>query len=85
MTSNAERVRASAKALAERHPDRSELSARLDEEAVQLDQLAAAARQRGLQYSRKSLMEDISMNARGRDDQVRRARARKRWDEQEQG
>jgi len=84
MTSNAERVRASAKALAERHPDRRELSARLDEEAEQLDQLAAAARQRGLQYSRKSLMEDISMNTRGRDDQVRRARARKRWDEQEQ-
>ncbi|MBU6246018.1 MAG: VWA domain-containing protein [Actinomycetales bacterium] len=82
MASHAERVRASAKDIADRHPDRVELAARLAEEAEQLERLAAAARHRSMQYSRKSLMEDISMNARGRDDQVRRGRARKRWEDQ---
>lgn len=82
MASNAERVRTSARAISEQHPDQGELAARLEEEAEQLDRLADSARRRSAQYSRKTLMEDISMNARGRDDQVRRSRARQRWQDE---
>ncbi len=60
------------------HADRPELADRLDEERAQLDKLAHAARERDAWQSRKSLIEDVSMNLRGRGDQQRRERARKR-------
>ena len=72
------RVRSSKEDIVGRHPDREDLADRLEEEADQLSKLARSAREFGIDQSRKSLMEDISMNGRGRDDAERRSRARKR-------
>lgn len=72
------RVRSSKQAILSRHPGRKDVADRLDEEADQLGKLERSAREFGIDRSRKSLMEDISMNARGRDDIERRSRARKR-------
>jgi len=49
---------------------------RLEEEFRQLDKLAAACRERQAHVSRKSLMEDRAMNTSGREDEMRRRRAR---------
>lgn len=53
---------------------------RLEEERDQLEKLARAARQRSAREANLSLMEDVSMNQRGRNDQIRRQRARDRRD-----
>lgn len=74
------RVRSSKQAILSRHPECKDVADRLDEEAEQLGKLAQSAREFGVDRSRKSLIEDISMNARGRDDIERRSRARKRRD-----
>ncbi len=53
---------------------------RLAEESDQLDKLSRGARERDAMTSRKSLMEDVAMESRGRNDQVRRTRSRNKRD-----
>jgi hypothetical protein len=73
-------LREAASQLADRHPQQPQIADRLNEEAGQLDKLADACRKRDAYESRKSLMEDFSMNLKGRDDAERRQRARRRRD-----
>ena len=56
--------------------DAVELRSRLSEEREQLDKLARGAREQDAFRSRKSFMEDVAMESRGRNDQVRRTRTR---------
>ena len=49
---------------------------RIDEERQHIELLREQARVHGVQYNRRRMREDVSMNARGRADDVRRARAR---------
>lgn len=51
---------------------------RLREEETQLRALQVRAREQGLEYSRRRLREDVSLNSRGRSDDVRRTRSRHR-------
>lgn len=51
---------------------------RLREEESQLRALQVRAREQGLDYSRRRLREDVSLNSRGRSDDVRRTRSRRR-------
>jgi hypothetical protein len=57
-------------------PNAAELRSRLAEEERQLDKLARSARERDAMTSRKSFLEDINMESRGRNDQNRRERSR---------
>lgn len=57
-----------------------EICGRLDEERDQLEKLARAARHRSAKEASLSLMEDLSMNLRGRNDEKHRKRARERRD-----
>lgn len=50
---------------------------RLDEEESHMRALQQQAREQGVEYSRRRLREDVSLNARGRADEVRRQRARR--------
>lgn len=52
------------------------LRQRIDEEREHIEVLREQARVHGVQYNRRRMREDVSMNARGRADDVRRARAR---------
>ena len=52
------------------------LRQRLDEEREHIQQLRDQAKVRGIQYNRRRMREDVSMNSRGRGDDVRRTRAR---------
>ena len=74
------RVQEAGRRLRSQHPERRDLRSRLLEEEAQLQRLATAARDRHAEESRKSLMEDVSMNLRGRGDTERRQRARQRRD-----
>jgi Ca-activated chloride channel family protein len=57
-------------------PQADELRARLVEEQVQLQKLARGARMQAAPLMAKSMMEDWSMESRGRNDQARRTRSR---------
>lgn len=52
------------------------LRQRIDEEREHIEFLRDQARVHGVEYNRRRMREDVSMNARGRADDVRRARAR---------
>jgi len=53
------------------------LRARLAEEETHMRALQVRARKQGLEYSRRRIREDVSLNARGRADQIRRSRPRR--------
>ena len=53
------------------------LRQRLREEETQLRVLQVRAREEGREYSRRRLREDVSLNSRGRSDDVRRTRSRR--------
>lgn len=76
VSAEAVQIRRAAGDLAARHPQDPQVAERLEEEARQLDKLAAACRERQAHVSRKSLMEDVAMNSSGRSDEMRRRRAR---------
>lgn len=61
-------------------PENVALRDRLDEEARQLPTLAQGAREREASMSRKSLMEDVSMEMTGRSNEERRQRNRSKRD-----
>lgn len=61
-------------------PNAAELRTRLSEEEAQARKLARSAQERDAMTSRKSFMEDIQMESRGRNDQARRDRSRGRRD-----
>lgn len=52
------------------------LRQRIDEEREHIEFLRDQAKVHGVEYNRRRMREDVSMNARGRADDVRRARAR---------
>ena len=52
------------------------LRARIQEERDHIQALRDQAKVRGIQYNRRRIREDVSMNSRGRADDVRRARSR---------
>jgi hypothetical protein len=76
MTSEAGKLRRAQRSIDDSTPNAAELRSRLSEEERQLDKLARSARERDAMTSRKSFMEDIAMESRGRNDQVRRHRSR---------
>lgn len=61
-------------------PNAAELHSRLSEEQAQLGKLARSARERDATTSRKSFVEDVSMEAQGRNDRIRRERRRLKRD-----
>jgi Ca-activated chloride channel family protein len=76
MTSEAGKLRRAQRSIEDSTPNAAELRSRLSEEERQLDKLVRSARERDAMTSRKSFMEDIAMESRGRNDQIRRHRSR---------
>ena len=67
-------------AISDDLPAATELRSRLGEEQEQLDKLARGAREQDAFRSRKSFMEDVAMESRGRNDTIRRNRSRGKRD-----
>ena len=80
MTRRADLLRRAAAGIDPTVPDAVELRGRLSEEEAQARKLARSAQQRDAMTSRKSFMEDIQMESRGRNDQTRRDRSRGKRD-----
>lgn len=78
MKDQAIRLRGAILGISDEAPHAAELKARLAEEDEQLEKLARGAEERDAMMASKSLMEDYSMNSRGRGDKTRRDRARGR-------
>jgi len=64
----------------ESQPDAASIREPLTEEVEQLDRLAKGARERDRHLAMKSMTEDITSTARGRDDKERRMRSRSQRD-----
>jgi hypothetical protein len=80
MTEQSGRLSAAIHGISDAVPNATELRSRLGEEQQQLDKLARGAREQDAFRSRKSFMEDVAMESRGRNDAVRRGRARNKRD-----
>lgn len=80
MSEQSDRLGAAMLGIPASAPDSAELRARLGEEQEQLDKLARGAREQDAFRSRKSFMEDVAMESRGRNDKIRRDRSREKRD-----
>ena len=80
MTEQSGRLQAAIPRIADSMPNAAELRSRLAEEREQLEKLARGAREQDAFQLRKSFVEDVAMESRGRNDQVRRNRARSKRD-----
>lgn len=80
MDAQAEVLRAAASCVPDSAPNADLLRLRLAMEGGQAEKLARSAREREARVSRKSFVEDISFQGRGRNDEQRMGRARARRD-----
>ncbi len=80
MDSRADALRRAASSIQPTVPNAAELRGRLSEEEAQARKLARSARERDAMTARKSFTEDIAMESRGRNDQIRRNRTRGKRD-----
>jgi Ca-activated chloride channel family protein len=80
MNEQSGRLSAAIHGISDAVPNATELRSRLGEEKQQLEKLARGAREQDAFSSRKSFMEDVAMESRGRNDAVRRGRTRSKRD-----
>ena len=80
MDAQAHKLRGAIRSIDPALPEAPALRSRLSEEQKQAEKLARSARQREAMTSRKSFIEDVSMESRGRNDQARRDRSRNKRD-----
>mgnify|MGYP003609696484 CR=1 FL=1 len=80
MNQQAERMRSAMLEISDDTPGAEALRERLAEEREMVDRLARAATEQPVQMASKSFIEDVSMNASGRNDASRRTRTRNKRD-----